>query len=223
MPRVSDREPRAPRIALDLERPQVAADVFIDQAVHEGLRLEGFRFAGVEAEQVGLKRFVLTEVDLSEAKLDRLDLEDGAINGCNMASLTSYSCTLERVVIEASRLTGAVLIQPRLVDVVFRDAPIDLSCFRFGRLNRVRFERCRLVEADFQGVTANACTFIDCDLTSAQLSQGTFAGSAFRGCRLAGLRGLEALKGARMAWEDVMELATALATSLGIDVRDDIS
>jgi hypothetical protein len=54
------------------------------------------------------------------------------------------------------------------------------------------------------------------------LSQGSFAGSAFRGCRLAGVKGLEALKDTQMACQDVMEIATALAASLGIEIRDDI-
>ncbi len=197
--------------------------MFIDEALHESLRLEGIRFADLEADNVMLKRFVLTDLDLSAAKLDRLGLEDGSVKACDLANMRGTGCSFERVVIEASRLTGVVLVEPRLMDVVIRDAPIGSSCFRFGRLHRVRFERCRLVEADFQGVTAKACTFIDCDLTGAQLSQANFAGSGFRGCRLAGVSGLEALKGAQLAWQDVMELATALAAALGIEVRDDIT
>ncbi len=163
MPQPPDRNPREPRFTIDLEQLEVAADVFADEALHEGVRLDGVRFAPIEAENVEFKRFVLTEVDLSAAKLDHLDLEDGSITGCDLANLRSDSCTFECVVIEASRLTGA------------------------------------------------------------QLSQGNFTGSAFRGCRLAGVNGFEALKGAQMAWEDVMELATALAAGLGIEVRDDIS
>lgn len=223
MPHPPNRQPRAPRVAVELERPALVRDVFVDEAAHEGLLLDGIEFADIEAEKVEFKQFVLTEVGLSGAKLDRLDLEDGSIIGCDLANLRAQSASLERVVIEASRLTGAVLVEPRLIDVVFREAPLELASFRYGRLDRVRFDACRLAEADFQGVTARACTFIDCDLTGAQLSQGNFAGSAFRGCQLAGVHGLEALKGAQMAWEDVMELATALAASLGIDIREDIS
>ena len=223
MARAPNRDPRAPQLAVNLKRPEVARDVFVDEAHLQGMRLEGMQFADIEAEKVELRRFLMTEVDLSGVKLDGLDLVDGSINGCNLANLRSQSCTLERVVIEGSRLTGAVLVEPRLTDVFFHDAPLELSSFRFGRFNRVRFERCRLIEADFQGVSAKACTFIDCDLTGAQFSQGNFAGSAFRGCQLAGVNGLKALKGAQMAWEDVMELAAALAAALGIEVRDDIS
>jgi uncharacterized protein YjbI with pentapeptide repeats len=223
MSRAPNRDSRAPRLALNLERPDVAGDVFADEAVHEGLRLEGSQLADIEAEKVELKQFLLAEVALSGARLDRLDLEDGWIKACDLANLRSQTCSLERVVIEASRLTGAVLVEPRLTDVVFREAPLELASFRFGRFNRVRFERCRLVEADFQGVAAKACTFVECDLAGAQFSQANFAGSAFRGCQLQAVRGLEALKGAHMAWEDVLELATALAASLGIEIRDDIS
>ena len=223
MPKPPNRDPRVPELARYLESPEVIGKVFADEALHEGLRLEGIRFGEIDADKVQLKKFVLTEVDLRSAKLDGLDLEDGWLKGCNFANLRSQRCTFDRVVIEASRLTGATLVEPRLMDVLFRDSPIDLSSFRFGRLTRVRFEGCRLIEADFQGVVAKRCTFIDCDLTGAQLSQGNFNGSAFRGCTLAGVNGLEALKGAQMAWEDVMELATALAASLGIEVRDDIS
>jgi uncharacterized protein YjbI with pentapeptide repeats len=222
MGRPANRKPHAPRLPLDLERPEVVDDVFVDDASHEGLLLEGLRYIGAKADKVELRKFVLTSVDLGEAKLDRLDLEDGSIKTCNLANLQSANCTLHRVHIGGCRLTGAGLVEPRLMDIVFRDSRLDLSSFRFGHLERVRFEDCRLVEADFQGAVAKACTFIDCDLTGAQLSRAKFAGSAFRGCRLTGVHGLEALKGAQMAWEDVIELASAMAASLGIEVRDDI-
>jgi uncharacterized protein YjbI with pentapeptide repeats len=223
MPQAPKRDPRPPQLTLSLERPEAAGQVFLGQARHEGLLVEGAAHPAVVAEEVRLEEFALDEVDLSEAKLDHLELTDGSIKGCNLANLESQSCMFNRVVVESTRLTGATLIEPRLMDVRFRDCPLDLSSFRFGRLHRVRFERCRLNEADFQGVTAEACSFIDCDMTGAQLSQGNFAGSAFRGCRLSAVRGPAALKGAQMAWEDVLELATSMATSLGIEIRDDLA
>ena len=41
-----------------------------------------------------------------------------------------------------------------------------------------------------------------------------------RGCDLAGVRGAEALRGARMTWNDVIENAALFATALGIEVVD---
>lgn len=138
MPRPPNRDPRAPQLALALGQPEVTANVFADEAVHECVRLDGIRFAEIEADRVELKRFVLTEVDLGGAMLDRLDLQDGSIKGCDLANLRSKGCTVHRVVIEASRLTGMTLVEPGLMDVVFRECPIDLASFRFGRLKRVR-------------------------------------------------------------------------------------
>jgi uncharacterized protein YjbI with pentapeptide repeats len=184
--------------------------VFVKDALHHGVRLEGVRFAEIGAENVELKRFVLTEVDLSGAELDRFNLEDGSIHGCDPANVRSERCSLDRVVIQGSRLTGAMLVAPRLRDMVFRDCTLELSSFRFDRLRRVRFDGCRLIEADFQGVTANACAFINCDLTGAQLSQGNFTGSAFggvptRGCQWfpSAQRGTNAVGGRHRAGDSV--------------------
>jgi hypothetical protein len=41
------------------------------------------------------------------------------------------------------------------------------------------------------------------------------------GCRLEGLQGIEALRGAALPWEDLLGLAPALAGALGIAVLGD--
>ena len=41
-----------------------------------------------------------------------------------------------------------------------------------------------------------------------------------RGCDLTGLRGVEALRGVRMPWGDVLENASLFATVLGIEIVD---
>jgi uncharacterized protein YjbI with pentapeptide repeats len=223
MPGLADRKPRPPRPPGVLGPPESAATrVFEDEAVHAGLLLTEAECPGAVAAHVELKGFRLEDVVLGGASLDDLQMEDGSVVRCDLANLRSERLAVRRVEFSACRLTGATLPEPRLTDVVFSDCRMDMASFRFGRLTRVRFEGCRLTEADFQAVTAFACTFVDCDLTRAQLSQGKFAGSAFGGCRLDGLHGLEALKGAAVASGDLLELAAAFATTLAIDVRDDI-
>ena len=100
---------------------------------------------------------------------------------------------------------------------------MNLTGFRFGRLSRVRFETCRLVESDFQAATVTACTFIDCDLSGSELSHARFAGSALRGCRLDGVSGIEALRGASVARSDLFELADVFAATLGVQLSDEIT
>jgi hypothetical protein len=41
-----------------------------------------------------------------------------------------------------------------------------------------------------------------------------------RGCDLTGLRGVEALKGARMPWNDVLENGPLFAAALGLEILD---
>jgi hypothetical protein len=41
-----------------------------------------------------------------------------------------------------------------------------------------------------------------------------------RGCDLAGARGVEALRGARMTWNDVIENAALFASAVGIEIVD---
>jgi hypothetical protein len=65
--RPPNRAPRAPQLALERQRPEVAGDVFVEKTLHEGLHLEGVRFADIDAGKVELRRFVLAEVDLSGA------------------------------------------------------------------------------------------------------------------------------------------------------------
>ena len=85
VPQAANREPRAPRLDVDLESPHGRLDVFVEEAMHEEVRLQGGQFPGIEAKGVELKRFRLTEVDLGCAQLDRLDLTDGVLDRCTLA------------------------------------------------------------------------------------------------------------------------------------------
>jgi uncharacterized protein YjbI with pentapeptide repeats len=192
-----------------------------DDDLRTDLLLEDADLSATVASGVELKRFELRRTTLAGSRLDQLDLEHGFVVACDLATVTTRSATLDRVQFDDSRLVGAVFADCRLHDVLFRDCRLQLTSFRFGRLTRVRFERCELREADFQGATV-AASFAECDLTGAQLSQADLNGSTFRGCRLGDLHGWDALRGAQVAWEDLLELATGFAAAMGIEVRDDL-
>jgi len=94
-----------------------------------------------------------------------------------------------------------------------------LSDVRLDHSTRTRWERCRLVEADFQGARVAASVVVDCDLSHARLYQAEFATSVVRDCRFDGLGGLEALRGAELSWPDVIDLAPTLAARFGIRIH----
>jgi uncharacterized protein YjbI with pentapeptide repeats len=67
-------------------------------------------------------------------------------------------------------------------------------------LKDVLFERCELREGTLSG----------CKLERVEL----------RGCDLAGVRGADALRGARMPWGDVVENAALFASVVGVEIVD---
>lgn len=68
------------------------------------------------------------------------------------------------------------------------------------RLVDVRLEHCNLANLDARGAS-----LVRCEL---------------RGCELRGLHGVERLRGAGVAWGDLLELAPLLAGALGIRLLD---
>ena len=62
--------------------------------------------------------------------------------------------------------------------------------------------------------------FERCQLREATFSSATLQRVELRGCDLAGLRGAESLRGARMPWNDVLENAPLFAAAVGIEIVD---
>ena len=75
-------------------------------------------------------------------------------------------------------------------------------------------------ECELYGSTLKDVLFERCDLRGATFSTCTLQRLEFRGCDLAGVRGAEALRGARMTWSDIVENAALFAEALGIEVVD---
>jgi uncharacterized protein YjbI with pentapeptide repeats len=84
----------------------------------------------------------------------------------------------------------------------------------------VAFVDCRLEEADFHGAVLTSVRFERCNLASASFVAARCASSELRSCELAGLEGVEGLRGAGMTWNDVLQLTTLLAGAAGISVVD---
>ena len=105
-------------------------------------------------------------------------------------------------------------------DVTFVACRLDLVGLRFARLERVVFRDCRLEETDLYGARLKDVLFERCTLREATLTGVTLERCELRGCDLAGLRGAEALAGARIPWNDVLEHAPLFAAALGIEIVD---
>ena len=78
-----------------------------------------------------------------------------------------------------------------------------------------------LREADLQGAALGSVRFEGCDLRAATFAGARCAATELHGCELDGIEGVDGLRGAALAWPDVVGLTGLMAEALGIRVLDD--
>jgi uncharacterized protein YjbI with pentapeptide repeats len=163
----------------------------------------------------------LERVDLSGGRLAHLSLSDVELEGCNLANADVRGGSAWRARIMRSRLTGVSWTEGLIRDSVLSDCRIDLSSFAATRFDQVVFERCLLMQADFQEASLRAVRFVDCDLSEADLTDARFDRCELRGCTIDGIRGAERLRGIAMPWEDIVAAVGTFAAAVGVTALDD--
>lgn len=163
-------------------------------------------FTRVTVEGGTLRRARLSDVWLREARLVAVDLAesewlDATFLDCVLAGTEAYGADLRRV--------------------VFRGGKFDAVNLRGATLTDVRFENCVLRGADLSSATLERVSFPGCRLTEVELTGVTLSKVDLRGAELGIVGGHESLRGAILGTAQLIDLAPALAASLGITVRDD--
>jgi uncharacterized protein YjbI with pentapeptide repeats len=148
------------------------------------------------------------------------DLLDVVVRDLDWANCQAHGVAIRRAEIRRCRLTGAELAEAAFSDVTLADCRLDLVGLRFARLERVVFQDCRMSECDLYEATLTDVLFENCELREATLSGAKLTRVELRGCELSGLRGVEALRGARMRWADVVENAPLFAAAMGVELID---
>jgi uncharacterized protein YjbI with pentapeptide repeats len=146
------------------------------------------------------------------------DLVDAVVENADWSNAKASRLTLKRVELRLCRLTGIELGESALTDVVIADCRLDLAGLRFAKLERVVFRDCRMAESDLHAATLKDVRFERCELRQARLDGLRVERVELAGCDLAGAAGVEALRGARMPWDDVLANAPAFAHALGIEI-----
>lgn len=190
--------PQTPDLHDDLETAEVP-----EGRLHD-LRLEEVRLAA----------------DLSGRVASGLTLQDVVVEGGDWSNLRADQARFLRVEAIGVRATGVELGEATLRDVVFDSCRLDLSSLRHAKLERVVFRDCRLEEAELYGAELHSVRFERTNLTGASVEAATFVDCELRACELEGLRGVERLRGVRMPWPDVVQIAGLLATAAGIEIVD---
>ncbi|MDQ3217756.1 MAG: pentapeptide repeat-containing protein [Actinomycetota bacterium] len=152
---------------------------------------------------------------------DVAELVDVTVEGADWAnSRPVRGMEARRAELQCCRLTGAELAEAKVSDVTFDDCRLDLVNLRSAKLERVVFRDCRMNECDFYEASLKDVLFERCQLREATFSSATLQRVELRGCDLAGVRGVESLRGSRMPWSDVLENAALFATAVGIEIID---
>ena len=147
-------------------------------------------------------------------------MADAVLGDRDWANRQARGLIARRVELHRCRLTGVELAEATLTDVVFVECRLDLAGLRMAKLERVAFRDCRMTECDFYEASLTDVLFEHCELREATLSGVTLKRVELRRCDLAGLRGVEALRGARMPWADVLENGPLFAAALGLEIVD---
>jgi uncharacterized protein YjbI with pentapeptide repeats len=159
-------------------------------------------------------------VDGAVPVVELVDVVDAVAHDLDWANQRAHGLVARRVEVHRCRLTGSELSEATLSDVTFADCRLDLVGLRMAKLERVVFRDCRMAECDLYAASLTDVRFERCELREATFSEARLKRVELRGCVLAGLRGVEALRGARMPWNDVLENAPLFATALGIEIVD---
>ena len=214
IPQPARREPRAlpvRRRPLPLAGPpEIAGGV----AKWEGVRVEG-----TPAEVAATGRAAFFDCDLDGLSLagERIELRlvDCTATALDLANTELPGLELTCSVLRDSRLVGAAL-GGVFRDVVVTDSLLDLASLRMCKLSRCEFRECSLAEAGLYAAELESVLFDGCDLTAADFSGATLATSELRRCEMQGIRGVEALRGARIPLADLLPITPLLADALGI-------
>jgi len=157
----------------------------------------------------------------ADAPAELGELVDVTVAGVDWAnSRPVRGLAARRAELRTCRLTGAELAEAELSDVTFDDCRLDLVNLRFAKLERIVFRDCRMSECDFEEASLKDILFERCELRETTFSSASLQRVELRGCDLRGLRGVEALRGVRMPWGDVLENAALFALAAGIEIVD---
>lgn len=168
-------------------------DVEIEDSEVVGVSLDGGRVTRLVLADCTVRSVSLVETDLSDGRLDRV-----AVSGSRWASCVVDGSTWEAVTLDDVRALRLSARQATWRQVTWRDCDLTAVDLSGARLDRVRFERCVLADAEFAGATVKRAEFVDCDLS--------------------GVRTVASLRGATVDLTTLTSMAAAMAATFGVTV-----
>jgi uncharacterized protein YjbI with pentapeptide repeats len=170
----------------------------------------------VDDDPLEIDNVTLSGERLLGLELDRAQLVDVTIDGCDLSGIVMSAYAVRRAKVMQTRIRDCVWAGGIMQDVTFEGCPSEQLSLRFSTLQRVAFTGCTLVGADFYGVTFDRVTFERCDLSGAHFDSATVKALTFTACTLLGVTGALSLRGAVVDLDDLAGLAPSLAREAGL-------
>jgi len=147
---------------------------------------------------------------------DAIHVDGGAVAAMDAAHARFLECAFTRVTFD-----GGTLRRTRLSDVWLREARLVAVDLAESEWLDATFLDCVLRGVDLSSATLERVSFPGCRLSEVELTGVTLKKVDLRGAELDIVGGHESLRGAVISTVQLLDLAPALARSLGITVRDD--
>jgi uncharacterized protein YjbI with pentapeptide repeats len=209
------KPPRLPAALTELHASSAGEGGAIAESVLRG------DFTDWWGEDHALERSRLVQVQLIGAASSRLRALDVHIEGSDLSGSDFDESSFTRVVFHECRLSGAVFSRCSFRDVLFSGCRLNQANFAMAETSTVLFEDTDLREADFYAANLSGTRFFDCNLSGAQFSKATTTGVRFFGSTLTELKGGQALAGAVIESSQVLPVALAVFSDLGIQIDDE--
>jgi uncharacterized protein YjbI with pentapeptide repeats len=208
-----------------VRRPSIDEDALVDTPAdfhadfdHDEARITGGDQSGVIGDGL-LRGCLLTGVTLSEARLSHLDLRDTRFTDVDLSNAMVEARTIRSVELLTCRATGLRLTVGQASDLYVADCKLDYAVIELTRVKGVAvFQNCTFREARLLGDLSDV-VFVECDLAGAEFAVQRAERCALPGSRLVGARGLRTLRGAHVTRDQVISVADALATEIGLVVE----
>ena len=214
---------------MKLLRPDLSADLIattdLQTAIMKDEALSGLSIHDCSAEHSKVKSLVLNDskllkCDLSGAKIDSLQLQDCLFERCTMVASKFANSSWHAIEVIDGRCSGIQLQTSRLKNVLFKNCKLDFANLRFARLENVIFESCVITELDLYNAELKHVAFVDCAIEEVEFSASKLKHVDLSESTIVSVRGLQGLKGATIAPEQLIQLAPYMAQEIGLIIKD---
>jgi uncharacterized protein YjbI with pentapeptide repeats len=192
-------------------------------ALLRGGRLDGLRFADLDAAGAELGGSVLDEcllraVVLDDAVLDGARIVDSVLDGVTATALRAARVVLRDVRLEGCRIGAAEWFAAELTRVELVGCRIDYLALADARLEDVRLRDCTVGDLDLRGAVVQRTAIVDSRVRELSVGGARLEHLDLRGADLDRIDSATHLAGAIVSTDQLPRFAPLLAEALGITV-----